>query len=131
LRALCDQLGRAFRKANALGVGLLLAAVLLIVGRYTVANLLRTLGLLVPGDPSSFRRVFSQRRWSRWCLAHLLADGVFCHLVPDGPLVLAADDTVDEHRGKKVYGKSRHVVAVLVRFPFTRRRWAPPLLVAL
>ena len=58
---------------------------------------------------------------------------------------------MDEHRGKQVYGKGRHrdpvrsthsytafrwghkwlVVAVLVRFPFTRRRWALPVLVAL
>src|SRR5436190_520067 len=71
--------------------------------------------------------------------------------LPDGPIFLAADDTVDEHRGKRVYGKGRHrdpvrsthsytafrwghkwlVVAVLVRFPFTRRPWALPVLVAL
>lgn len=151
LRALGDHLGRAFHKATALRFGLLLAAALLTVGRHTVANLLRTLGPLVPGDPSSYRRVFSQRRWSSWRLAKLLAGWVIEHLLPDGPLFLAADDTVDEHRGQKVYGKGRHrdpvrsthsytafrwghkwlVVAVLVRFPFARRRWALPLLVAL
>ena len=71
--------------------------------------------------------------------------------MPDGPILLAGDDTVDEHRGKKVYGKGRHrdpvrsthtdtafrwghkwvVLAVLVRFPFSRRLWALPVLVAL
>lgn len=150
-RALVETLGHAFRRATALRFGLLLAAALLTVGRHTVANLLRTLGPLVPGDPSSYRRVFSQRRWSSWRLARLLARWVIEHLAPDGPVTLAGDDTVDEHRGKKVYGKGRHrdpvrsthsytafrwghkwvVVAVLVRFPFTRRLWALPVLVAL
>lgn len=150
-RALFNTLGGAFRRATALRFGLLLAAALLTVGRHTIANLLRTLGPLVPGDPSSYRRVFSQRCWSSWRLARLLAQGVVERLLPHGPIFLAADDTVDEHRGKKVYGKGRHrdpvrsthsytafrwghkwlVVAVLVRFPFTRRRWALPVLTAL
>jgi DDE superfamily endonuclease len=150
-RVLFDTLGRAFHGATALRFTLLLNAALLTVGRHTVANLLRTLGPLVPGDPSSYRRVFSQRRWSSWRLARRLAGWVLEHLVPDGPVYLAGDDTVEEHRGKHVYGKGRHrdpvrsthsytafrwghkwvVLAVLVRFPFTRRRWALPVLVAL
>ena len=150
-RALFDTLGRAFTRATALRFSLLLAAALLTVGRHTVANLLRTLGPLVPGDPSSYRRVFSQRRWSSWRLAQLLAGWVVDHLLPDGPIFVAGDDTVDEHRGKHVYGKGRHrdpvrsthtytafrwghkwvVLAVLVRLPFTRRLWALPVLVAL
>jgi hypothetical protein len=64
---------------------------------------------------------------------------------------LAGDDTVTEHPGKTVYGKGRHrdpvrsthsftafrwghkwvVLALLVRCPFCRRRWALPLMVAL
>jgi hypothetical protein len=151
VRALFDTLGRAFHQATALRFALLLSAALLTVGRHTVANLLRTLGPLVPGDASSYRRIFSQRRWSSWRLAKLLIGWVIAHLLPDGPIFLAADDTVDEHRGKHVYGKGRHrdpvrsthnytafrwghkwlVVAVLVRVPGTQRRWALPVLVAL
>lgn len=150
-RALLDTLGGAFTSATALRFALLLAAALLTVGRHTIANLLRTLGPLVPGDPSSYRRVFSQRRWSGWRLAQSLTRWVVEHLVSDGPILLAGDDTVDEHRGPKVYGKGRHrdpvrsthaytafrwghkwvVVAVLVRLPFSRRLWALPVLVAL
>ncbi len=150
-RRLCDTLAQAFRKATALRFALLLAAAVLTIGRHNVANLLRTLGPLVPGDASSYRRLFSQRRWSTWRLARLLAGWVVEHLLPDGPIYLAGDDTVDEHRGKKVYGKGRHrdpvrsthsytafrwghkwlVVAVLVTLPGTRRRWALPILVAL
>src|SRR5262245_24285995 len=79
-RVLCDTLGRAFHPATALRFGLLLAAALLTVGRHTVAHLLRTLGPLVPGHPSSYRRVFSQRRWSSWRLAQLLTGWVLEHL---------------------------------------------------
>jgi hypothetical protein len=148
---LLDTLGRAFTRATALRFSLLVTAALLTVGRHTVANLLRTLGPLVPGDPSSYRRVFSHRRWSGLRLARLLTGWVVERLVPDGPIVLAGDDTVDEHKGKKVYGKGRHrdpvrsthtytafrwghkwvVVAMLVRLPFARRLWALPVLVAL
>lgn len=151
VRALVQTLGRAFTHPTALRLALLLPAALLTVGKHTVANLLRTLGPLVPGDPSSYRRVFSRRRWSPWRLARLLTGWVFEHLLPEGPVLLAGDDTVDEHRGKNVYGKGRHrdpvrsthsytafrwghkwvVLAVLVRFPFTRRLWALPILVAL
>lgn len=67
-RALCDHLGRAFRKATALRFGLLLAAALLTVGRHTAANLMRTLGPLVPGDPSSYRgeRLRGEPEVSAW-----------------------------------------------------------------
>jgi len=151
VRTLVDALGRAFTQATALRCALLLPAALLTVGRHTIANLLRTVGPLAPGDPSSYRRVFSQRRWSSWRLARLLAGWALDHLLPAGPIFLAGDDTVEEHRGKNVYGKGRHrdpvrsthtytafrwghkwvVLAVLVRFPFTRRLWALPVLVAL
>jgi hypothetical protein len=131
-------------------VVLALAAILTIGGR-TVCKLLRTLGVLAPGHPSSYHRVFCKRRWSSWRLAQGLARWVFDHLVPEGRVLLIGDDTVDEHPGAKVFGKGCHrdpvrsthsytafrwghkwvVLAVLVRFPFTHRQWALPLLVAL
>jgi hypothetical protein len=162
LRALHDQLpGAAQRflawlrqpltRPTALRLTLLLCAALLTVGSHTVLNLLRTLGPLVPGDSSSYRRVFSPRRWSSGRLARQLVTWVVRQLVPDGPSRVAGDDTVDEHRGQHVYGKGRHrdpvrpthtytafrwghkwvALAVLVPFPFTRRLWALPVLVAL
>jgi len=130
---------------------LLACAALLTVGNHTILNLLRTVHTLAPGHPSSYHRVFSHRRWSTWRLARCLIGWVVRQLLPTGPIYLAGDDTVDEHRGPKVQGKARHrdpvrsthtytafrwghkwvVLAVLVPFPFTRRRWALPVLVAL
>ena len=81
----------------------------------------------------------------------LLAQIILQRLVPEGPIDLVGDDTVDGHPGPRVYGKGRHrdgvrsshsyrawryghkwvVLAVLVKFPFATRRWALPVLVDL
>jgi hypothetical protein len=129
---------------------ILLFAAILTVGNRTITNLLRTVGPLATGHPSSYHRVFSRRRWSAWRLARSLAEFILRFWV-EGVVHLAGDDTVDEHRGKKVYGKACHrdavrsthsftayrwghkwvVLTILVQFPFARRPWALPILVAL
>jgi hypothetical protein len=126
-------------------VALLLAA-LLTTGRRTVANLLRTLGGLASGHRTDYQRVLSRAPWSALELGCALARVLLRHLVPEGPVVLIGDDTVDGHPGKEVYGKARHrdpvrstrshtawryghkwvVLAVLVRFPCAARPWALP-----
>lgn len=150
-RQLFEALAGAFCRPTFLRFVLLALAAILTLGRHTICNLLRTLAALAPGHPSSYHRVFSQRRWSLWRLAHSLARFVLGRLLPNGPVPLAGDDTVEEHPGVKVYGKGCHrdpvrsthsftayrwghkwvVLMVLVPFPFTSRRWALPLLVAL
>jgi hypothetical protein len=95
--------------------------------------------------------VLSRAPWSGLTLGCALARFLLDHLVPDGPVFLVGDDTVDGHPGRTVYGKARHrdpvrsshaytawryghkwvVLAVLVRFPFATRPWALPVLVAL
>jgi hypothetical protein len=129
----------------------LVIAAILTTGRRTVSNLLRTVRGLDPGHPSSYHRVFSTRRWSSFQLARLLTRFILDHWVPEGPVFLAGDDTVAEHRGAKVHGKACHrdpvrsthsftayrwghkwvVLAILVPFPFATRPWALPVLVAL
>ena len=141
----------AFTQPTACRVVALLAAALLTTGRRTVANLLRTLGRFAPGHRTSYQRVLSRAPWSTATLGCALAAFVLRHLLPDGPVVLVGDDTVDGHPGPKVYGKARHrdpvrsthshtawryghrwvVLAVLVKFPFATRRWALPVLVDL
>jgi len=130
---------------------LLLLGAILTTGRRTVANIRRTVGSLAQGDPSSFQRVLSSARWSGLQLACALTRTIVRCFYSSGVILLAGDDTVDEHRGKKVYGKSRHrdavrsshsytahryghkwvVLSILVKFPFARRYWALPVLVAL
>ena len=129
----------------------LLVGALLTTGRRTVANLLRTPRHLAPGHRTSYQRVLSRARWSGLELGGAPMRLVLDRLIPDGPVVLVGDDTVDGHKGPKVYGKARHrdavrsthsytawryghkwvVLAVLVKFPFATRPWALPVLVAL
>src|SRR4051794_2008703 len=130
---------------------LLALAAILTVGGRTIANLLRYLGALAPGHPSSYHRLLSHRRWTSRRLARRYIAAVLARFAPHGPVPLAGDDTVTEHPGAKVYGKGCHrdpvrstrgftayrwghkwvVLALLVGFPFCRRRWALPLMVAL
>ena len=126
----------------------LLTAALRTTGRRTIANLLRTLRHLAPGHPTDYRRILSRALWSGVRLGCALTRFLLDHLVPDGPVMLVGDETVDGHPGRTVYGKARHrdpvrsshtftawryghkwvVLAILVRFPFAARRWALPVL---
>lgn len=150
-RSFLETFSPVFRRPTFLRFAILLVATLLTVGSRTVANILRTVGLLAPGDPSSYHRFFSCRRWSLLSLGRRLAGWILQHLVPTGPVMLAADDTVDEHPGDKVYGKGCHrdavrsshsytafrwghkwlVLFVLVSVPWATRQWALPIFVIL
>jgi DDE superfamily endonuclease len=151
MRLLLRALGEAFTWPTYHRFVVLMLAALLTTGNHTILNVLRTVGLMAAGHASSYHRVFSRSPWSPWRLARRLTHWVIVHFVPEGPIHLVGDDTVDEHRGKKVFGKGRHrdavrsshsytafryghkwvVLAVLVHFPFTSRPWALPVLVVL
>jgi len=127
---------------------LLLCGVIVTCGRRTVSRILWTVRSLVDGHPSSYHRFFSKARWSLWTLARVLVVAVAALVPPGEPILVAGDDTVAEHSGKKVYGKACHrdavrsgrgwtvrkwghrwvVLAILVKLPFASRRWALPVL---
>ncbi len=137
--------------ATFLRLQLLAVAAVLTTGRRTVSNLLRTLGRRPPGAPSSYHRVLSEAHFCGLRLAALLTRSLLRRCWPAGTIALVGYDTVSGHPGPKVYGQARHrdplrssrshtawclghrwvVLAVLVRFPFARRPWALPRLVAL
>src|SRR5829696_1403259 len=101
----------------------LMVAALVTTGRRTVANLLRTLRHLAPGHRTSYQRVLSRARWPGLELGCALMRLVLDRLVPDGPVYLAGDDTVDGHKGKCVYGKGRHRDAVRSTHTYTAWRY--------
>lgn len=151
VHAVFEPLAPALTRPTHRRLVLLALAAILTVGGRTVANLLRTLGALAPGHSSSYHRALSHRRWPTRRLARRYIAAVLARFAPRGPVELAGDDTVTEHPGAKVYGKGCHrdpvrsthsftayrwghkwvILALLVRFPFCRRRWALPLMVAL
>ncbi len=130
---------------------LFFAAAILVTGKRTVAAVLRLLRLIESVNPSTYHRLFSHRRWSSRTLARVVANFVIDRFAADGVIRVVGDETVDGHRGKKVYGKARHrdavrsshshtvyryghkwvVLAILVELRFTSRPFALPILVAL
>ena len=127
------------------------ASALIVTGDRTVSSILRLVALLEPVNPSTFHRLFSHRRWSSNTLARIIIAFILDRFVPTGCIRLAGDETVDGHRGKKVYGKARHrdavrsshsrtvyryghkwvVLAILIELRGTARPFALPILVAL
>jgi DDE superfamily endonuclease len=151
LRRLAQGWCSVFTRPTYHRIVVLLLAALLTLGTHTILNLLRSIAALNVGHASSYHRIFSRSPWSMWRLARCLTRWLIESFVPEGPISLVGDDTVDGHRGKKVFGKARHrdavrsshsytafryghkwvVLAVLIRFPFARRPWALPVLVVL
>ena len=124
---------------------------ILVMGRRTVTAVLWTMRGVIGGHPSTYHRVFSRAVWSLWPLGKTLSSAILHHIPPDQPVLVPMDDTTAQHRGAKVYGKGRHhdavrsshshmvwrwghrwvVLGISVKFPFTSRRWALPILAAL
>ena len=135
-----------FRRMACLAIGAILAS-----GRHTVTAMLTSARCVISGHWSCYHRVFSRASWSLWPLGKILARAALRWIPDDAPVVVAIDDTTAQHRGKRVYGKGCHhdavrsahkqivfkwghrwvVLAVMVKFPFARRHWALPVLVAL
>src|SRR4051794_3380069 len=88
-------LAPAFTQPTATRFTTLLVGALLTTGRRTVANLLRTLRHLAPGHRTDYQRVLSRSPWSGLAIGCALTRFLFDHAVPDGPVVLVGDDTVD------------------------------------
>ena len=121
--SLLSSLTPAFTQPTAARFTTLLAGTLLTTGRRSVANILRTLGHLAHGHRTTYQRVLSRAPWSALELGCVLAAFILRHLVPDGPVVLVGDDTVDGHKGERVYGKARHRDAVRSTHSFTAWRY--------
>ena len=150
-RRVAGALTSAFTRPTEQRFAVLLFAAILTTGSRTILNLLRTADVLAGGHPSSYHRVLSRRRWSTAALARAWTGYVLKRWLPTGTVLVAGDDTVFEHRGKKVYGKGRHrdavrsshsytayryghkwvVLAILVPVPWSNRPWALPVLCAL
>jgi hypothetical protein len=109
----------AFTPATFCRAQLLAVAAILTTGRRTVSNLLRTLGPLAQGAPSSYHRVLSEAHWSGLRLAALLTHFVLRRYWPAGVVTLVGDDTVTEHPGRKVHGKAKHRDAVRSSHSYT------------
>jgi hypothetical protein len=132
-------------------VQVLLAGAILAPGKRTVSSALRAMGLDGQKPFHRYHRVLSRARWSSTEASRLLLKSLVEAFVPDGPLVVGVDETLERRRGKKITAKgiyrdpvrSSHShfvktsalrwvsVALLAPIPWASRVWALPFLCAL
>jgi hypothetical protein len=138
--------GRTRTTVAALAVGAVLA-----VGPRTVTNVLRTLGLADEAGFAAFHRVLNRNAWSGLVLARTLARALVAAFVPDGPIIVGIDHTLERRRGPCIGPASRYrdatrssteqtvtarglrwlTAMLLVEVPFAGRIWGLPMLTAL
>src|SRR3712207_1304460 len=84
-------------------VQVLLAGAILAPGKRTIASALRAMGLEEERRFCRYHRVLSRASWSSREASRLLLLGLLVEaFVPEGPLVLGVDETLERRRGKKV-----------------------------
>ncbi|WP_220792933.1 transposase [Gluconacetobacter aggeris] len=71
-------------------------------GRRTVCSALRAMGLDDAADFSSFHRVLNCNHWSALALARTLFVWLVAVLVPDGPVIIGIDDTLERRTGRRI-----------------------------
>jgi hypothetical protein len=129
----------------------LVAGALLAPGRRTVASALRVMGLAEAPTFTSYHRVLNRNGWSSRELARRLLRLLVRRLVPEGPIIVGLDDTLERRRGAKIKAKGiyrdpvrssrSHVVKasglrwlslmLLAPVPYASRVWALPFLTVL
>lgn len=129
----------------------LIAGALLAPGRRTVASALRVMGLGQVRTFTTYHRVLNRNAWSSRDLAHRLLALLVQAFVPEGPIVIGLDDTLERRRGAKIKAKgiyrdpvrSSHAhfvkasglrwlsLMLLAPIPFAGCVWAVPFLTVL
>ena len=83
----------------------LVCGALLVPGRRTVAAVLRVMGLGEAAGFAVYHRVLSHGHWCSRALAHRLLLLLVAAFVPDGPVVVGIDDTIERRRGACIAAK--------------------------
>lgn len=90
----------------------LLAGAILCVGTRTVASCLRVMGLAGFSRYQRFHRVLSRAEWSSLHASRRLLQALVEAFAPEGPLVMALDDTIERRRGLKIAARGVYRDAV-------------------
>jgi hypothetical protein len=132
-------------------VQLLLAGAILAPGKRTVASALRAVGLQEERQFCRYHRVLSRASWSSREAGCVLLGLLVETFMPDGPLVLGIDETLERRRGKKISARGIYrdpvrsnrghfvkasalrwvCLMLLAPMPWASRVWALPFLSAL
>ena len=86
-------------------VQVLLAGAILAPGRRTVSSALRAMGLGQQKRFHRYHRVLSRASWSSVEARRVLLRSLVKAFVPEGPLVVGIDETLERRHGKKIAAK--------------------------
>ncbi len=86
-------------------VQVLIAGAILAPGKRTVSSALRVMGLDQQRNFHRYHRVLSRARWSSREASRVLLGLLVEAFVPEGPLVVGIDETLERRWGKKIAAK--------------------------
>lgn len=81
---------------------ILIVGAILTPGNRTVTALLSVMGLRQSRHFQNYHRVLNRARWSSRAISQKLLYVLLDSFVPQGPIVLGLDDTLERRRGKKI-----------------------------
>jgi DDE superfamily endonuclease len=132
-------------------VKLLLVGAILAPGQRTVTAVLRVMGKSAEAHYQNYYRVLNRAHWSSLEASRRLLGLLLDAFVPEGPVIMGIDETIERRRGERISAKgidrdpvrSSHAhfvkasglrwvcLMVLARIPWVDRVWALPFLTAL
>ena len=80
----------------------LVMGALLSPGKRTVTSCLRMTGRAEAANFATFHQILNRARWSSRAVARRLLDIIVERLVPDGPVVIGMDDTIERRWGRRI-----------------------------
>ena len=86
-------------------VQVLLTGAILAVGPRTVSAVLRVMGLSRERQFQKYHRVLNRVKWSTLAGSRCLLKLLIGAFAPDGPLIMALDDTIERRRGARITAK--------------------------
>jgi len=129
----------------------LIFGAILTKGKRTVTSCLRVMGLKDEANFPKYHWVLSHAKWSFLIASEILLGLLVKFVGINGPFLIAIDETLERKKGKKIKAKGYYRDAVrsskknivkclglkwitltlLVKFPWSRRRWALPFMTVL
>jgi hypothetical protein len=91
----------------------LMAGWILCVGRHTTTRVIEAAGVVGRKHHTSFHRFFRCARWAADDIGEKVLRLLLKLVEPDAPLVIAVDDTLARHTGKKISSAGMHRDALL------------------
>lgn len=135
-----------WQNASILAIGAILC-----IGKRTVTSALRVMGLKDEKHFTNYHRVFNRTKWNALQAAKILLGMLICIIPESWPLVIAADESIERRKGKRIKAKGCYRDAVrssknrvvycfglkwismmaIIPLPWSKRPWALPFLTVL